>query len=211
MSQVWDLNQNHTYACIYVYEYICGLWRKIGMWTHACSESPDCELQDAPIISAIGARGESIWSTQSRSRAKSPCLRTPPGILEFLREIGLWTHACSESPDCELQDAPIISAIGARGESKCSTQSRLRAKSPHFDGVVHVLFTGLRNSMANRICTESPFHVVFENTITSKIRFILGSLHHFWSKRCDFCGVRHLLRSKVLMHWKALNNQYNWY
>ena len=104
--------------------------------------------------------------------------------------------------DCQLQDAPMISAIGARGESICSTQLRLRAKSPHFDGLVHVLLTGLRISTANRICPESPFHVVFENTIKSKIRFILGSLHHFWLKRCNFCGVRHLLRSKFLMHWK---------
>jgi len=148
MSQVWDLNQNHTYACICVYEYICGLWRKIGMLTHACSESPDCKLQDAPMISAIGARGQSIWSTQSR----------------------------------------------------------LRAKSPHFDGLVHVLLTGLRISTANRMCPKNPFHIVFENTIKSKIGFILGSLHHFWSKRCDFCGVRHLVRSKFLMDWKALNN-----
>ena len=44
---------------------------------HACSESPDCKLQDAPMNSAIGARGKSIYSTQSRLRAKSPCLRTP--------------------------------------------------------------------------------------------------------------------------------------
>ena len=153
MSQIWDLNQNHTYACIYVYEYICVLWREIGMWTHACSQSPDCELQDAPMISAIGARGESI----------------------------------------------------------CSTQSRLRAKSPYFDGLVHVLLTGLRISKANRTCPESPFHVVFENTIKSGIRLILSSLHHFWSKRCDFCGVRHLGRSQFSMHWKALNNLYNWY
>jgi len=154
------------------------------------------------MISAIGARGESICSTQSRLRAKSPCLRTPPGIPEFWREIGMCTHACSESPDFKLQDAPMISAIGARGESVCSTQSRSRAKSPHFDGLIHVLLTGLRISTANRICPESPFHVVFENTIKSKIRFILGSLHHFWLKRCNFCGVRHLLRSKFLMHWK---------
>jgi len=150
MSQIWDLNQNHTYAYAYVYEYICVLWREIGMWTHACSQSPDCELQDAPMISAIGARGESIYSTQSR----------------------------------------------------------VRAKSPHFDGLVHVLWTGLRICTANRIRPESPFHVVFENTIKSRIGCILSSLHHFWSKRCDFCDVRHLVRSKFLMDWNALNNLY---
>jgi len=38
----------------------------------------------------------------------------------------------------------------------------------------------------------------------------LGSLHHFWSKRCDFCGVRHLRRSQFLMQCiKALNNLHN--
>ena len=56
---------------------------------YAFSESPDCELQDAPMISAIRARGKSICWTQSRVRAKSPCLRTPPGIPEFWREIGM--------------------------------------------------------------------------------------------------------------------------
>jgi len=50
---------------------------------------------------------------------------------------------------------------------------------------------------------------MFENTIKSKIGFILGSLYHFWVKRCDFCGVRHLVRSKFLMDWKTLNNLYN--
>ena len=34
-----------------------------------------------------------------------------------------------------------------------------------FDGLVHVLFTGLRISMVNGICTESPSQVVFESRV----------------------------------------------
>ena len=75
---------------------------------------------------------ESICSTQSRLRAKSPCLRTPPGIPGFWRELNLWTHVCSESPDCELQDTPMIGAIGACGGSICTIQCCLRVKTPFF-------------------------------------------------------------------------------
>jgi len=103
------------------------------------------------------SRGESICSIRWRLRVKSP----PPGIQEFWREINMWTHAYSENSGYELQDAPMLNAIGAREESICSIRSRLRAKSPHFDRLDHAPLTGLRISMASRISPEIPFHVVF--------------------------------------------------
>jgi len=135
--------------------------------------------------------------------------RLPTSHTGFLAGNLLWTHVCSESPDCELQDAPMISAIGAYGGSICPIQCCLRVKTPHFDGLVRAPLTGPRINMATNICLESTLYFVSENTIKSGIRLILGSWHHFWSKRCDFCGVRQLARSQFLMHWKALNNLHN--
>jgi len=161
------------------------------------------------MISAIRGCGGSICPIRSRLRVKTPFFGSPPVKPGFWRELYLWTHMCSEGPGCELQDAPMISAIGACGGSICPIQCCLRVKTPHFDGLVRAPLTRPRISMATHICLESPLYPVSENTIKSKIGFILGSLHHFWSKRCDFCCVRHLLRSKFLMCWKALNNLHN--
>jgi len=69
----------------------------------------------------------------------------------------------------------------------CLIQCYLRVKTPHFDGLVH------------------------KPTIKSGIRFILDSFYRFWSKRCDFCSVRNLLRSRFFTHWKDLKNLHNWY
>jgi len=137
--------------------------------------------------------------------------RLPTSHTGFLAGMNLRTHMCSESPGCKLQDAPMISAIRGYGGSICPIQFCFRVKTPHFDGLVRAPLPGPRISMATHICLESLLYSVSENTIKSGIRLILGSLHHFWSKRCDFCGVRHLLRSKFLIHWKALNNLYNCY
>jgi len=194
-NAVFQLPTSHT-----------GFLVELNLWTHMCSESPGCELQDAPMISAIGACGGNICPIRSRLRVKTLFFGSPPVTLGFWWEFNLRTHMCSESPGCELRDAPMISAIGGCGGSICPIQCCLRVKTPHFDGLVRTPLTGPRISMTTHICLESPLYSVSENTIKSGIRLILGSLHHFWSKRCDFCGVRHLVRSQFLMHWKALNN-----
>jgi len=85
----------------------------------------------------------------------------------------------------------------------------LRVKTSHFDGLVRAPLTGPRISMAIHICLESPLYTVSENTIKSGIRFILGSLYRFWSKRCDFRSVRHLIRSRFFIHGKALKTLHN--
>ena len=87
----------------------------------------------------------------------------------------------------------------------------LRVKTPHFHGLVRAPLTGPRISMATHICLESPLYTVSENTIKSGIRFILGSLYRFWSKRCNFRSVRHPIRSRFFIHWKALKNLHKWY
>ena len=148
-----------------------GFWQEFDTWIHICLESLGYKLQGAPMVSVIGARGESMCSIPWRLRAKSPFLSTPLVTVEFWRRIDKWTHTFSEGPGCGLQDAPMIGAIQACGHSICSIRWRLRTKSPHFDGLVHVLFTRFRIfSMVNRICLESFVHVVFENTIKSEIR-----------------------------------------
>ena len=188
-----------------------GFWWELNLWTHMCSESPGCELQDAQMISAIGAHGGSLCSIQSRSRIKTPFPGSPPVTPGFWRESNLWTHMCSESPGRELQDAPLISSIGACGGRICPIQCCLRDKTPHFDGLVRAPLTGPSISMATHTCLESPLCPVSENTIKSRIRFILGSLYRFWSKRCDFRSVCHLDRSRFFVHWKALKNLHKWY
>jgi len=167
-----------------------------------CSGSPGCELQDAQMISAIGADGGSLCSIQSRLRTKTPFFGSPPVTPGFRRELNLWTHICSESSGCELQDTPMISSIGARVERICPILCSLRVKTPHFDWLVRVPLTGPRISIATQICLESSVYTVSENTIKSGIRFILGSLYRFWSKRCDFCSVRHPIRSRIFTHGK---------
>ena len=92
----------------------------------------DCELQDAPMISAIGVCGGSICTIQCCFRVKTPFFGSLPVTPGFWRELNLRTQMCSESPGCELQDTPIISAIEAHGGSLCSIQSRLRIKTPFF-------------------------------------------------------------------------------
>jgi len=176
-----------------------------------CSESPGCELQDAQMISAIGAHGGSLCSIQSRLRIKTPFFGSPPVTPGFWRESNLWTQICSESPGHKLPDAPMISSIRARGGRICPIQCCLRVKTPHFDGLVRAPLTGPRIGMATHICLESPLYTVSENTIKSGIRFILGSLYRFWSKRCNFRSVRHPIRSRFFIHWKALKNLHKWY
>jgi len=186
-------------------------WRELNLRTHMCSESPGCELQDAPMISAIEAHRGSLCSIQLRLRIKTPFFDSPPVTPGFWRELNLWTHVCSESPGRELQDAPMISSIGACGGRTCPIQCCLRVKTPHFDGLVRAPLTGPRISMATHICLESPLYPVSENTIKSGIRFILGSLYRFWLKRCDFRSVRHLDRSRFFVHRKALKNLHKCY
>jgi len=105
----------------------------------------------------------------------------------------------------------MISSIRACGGRICPIQYCLRVKTPHFDGLVRAPLTGPRIIMATHMCLASPLHPVSENTIKSGIRFILGSLYRFWSKRCDFRSVRQLDRSRFFVHWKALKNLHKWY
>ena len=151
------------------------------------------------LIRAVYARFSHVWASKH------------PFSATFQSHWGLgrnWTRAPTYSPDCELQDTPIIRAI--RGSDGCiyPVQSRLGVKTHHFDGFVRVSLMSLR---IGRTTNESSTCTVFENTIKSEIEFILASLHHFWSNSCDFCSVRHLLCSWFLMLWKALNNLDNWY
>jgi len=137
------------------------------------------------MISAIRVHGGSLSSIRSRLRVKTPFFGSPPVTPEFWRELNLRTHMCSESPSRELQDAPMISAIGACGGRTWPIQWCLRVKTPHFDGLVCTPLTGPRISMATHTCLESPLYTVSENTIKSGIRFILGSLYRFWLKSCS--------------------------
>jgi len=89
-----------------------GFGRELNLWTHVCSESPGRELQDAPMISSIGTCGRRISLIQCCLRVKTPFFGSPPVTLGFWRGLDLWTHMCSESPGRELQDAPMISAVG---------------------------------------------------------------------------------------------------
>jgi len=80
-----------------------------------------------------------------------------------------------------------------------------------FDGLVRTPLMQPRICMSNRACPESLVHTVLENATKSGIRFILGSLHRLWSKRCNFCSVGHLRWTRVFMRWKVLKTLHNWY
>ena len=141
--------------------------------------SPGCKLQDKPMINAIGAYWGCVCLIQSRLGVKTPFFSHPLITLGFVQEWDTCTCLFSENPDCELQDAPIIRAI--RGSDGCiyPVQSRLRVKTPHFDGLVRVSLMSLRIGTTTHICPESSTCTVFENTIKSEIGFILASLNHF--------------------------------
>jgi len=132
-----------------------GFWREFNLRTHVCSESPGCELQDAQMISAIGAHGGSLYSIQSRLRIKTPFFGSPPVTPGFWREFNLWTYACSESPGCELQDVQMIRSIGAHGGSLCSIQSRLRIKTPFFGSPPVTPGFWRELNLCTHVCSES--------------------------------------------------------
>ena len=90
-------------------------------------------------------------------------------------------------------------------------QCCLRVKTPHLDGLVRTPLTGPRISMSTHICLESPFYTVSKNTPKSGIRFSLGSLYRFWSKRCDFRSVEQPICSRLFLRWKVLKRLHNWY
>jgi len=73
-------------------------------------------------------------------------------------------------------------------------------------------FDGPQNWYSTHICPESFPCTVLENTKKkSGTRFILGSLYHFWSNRCDFRRVRHIVRLRILIRWQALEKLHDWY
>jgi len=112
LMSVYVIHNKKICICIYIYVHIY-MDIYICIYIQHVLGKPGLRTEDVQMISAIGTHGGSLDSIQSRLRIKTR--DSSPVTPCFWRELNMWTHVYSESPDHELQDAPMICSIGGCG------------------------------------------------------------------------------------------------